>query len=227
MVRAPRSIPGYDELFEPIRAALQTAGGRRRSRREPCPTVPGPVFTDQVVSPTVAFMSSDGVVVDEAVRAAWDAYRVLEKRTPANERRQAQQRVKAAMDSVGREEVSRGTVFLVGVLTGYLIAEPPGGGEQLDPLTDLIPAVIRRLPSFAMADPEQVPMVTGVLMAAAMGMDTVAWRDRFGTISPEEAMVHGFVLWLLADLFDSLVDKPGTIDELMRETFGTMGASEG
>ncbi|MGX5397176.1 hypothetical protein ACWLMY_35620 [Streptomyces anulatus] len=172
-------------------------------------------------------MSSDGVVVDEAVRAAWDTYRVLEKRTPAEERQQAQQRLKDVMDSVGREEVSRGTVFLVGVLTGYLIAEPPGGGEQLDPLTDLLPAVIRRLPSFEMADPEQVPMVTGVLMAAAMGMDTVAWRDRFGTIPPKEAMVHGFVLWLLADLFDSLVDKPGTIDELMRETFESMGTSEG
>ncbi|OKJ51670.1 hypothetical protein AMK28_25050 [Streptomyces sp. CB02115] len=196
------------------------------TRRGLCVT-PVLAFADEVVSPTVAFMSSDGVVVDEAVRAAWDAYRVLEKRTPAEERQQAQQRLKAAVESVGREEVSRGTVFLVGVLTGYLVAEPPGGGEQLDPLSDLVPAVIRRLPSFEMADPEQVPMVTGVLMAAAMGMDTVVWRDRFGTIEPKEAMVHGFVLWLLADLFDSLVDKPGTIDELMLETFETMGTSEG
>ncbi|MEU5958768.1 hypothetical protein [Streptomyces sp. NPDC047525] len=171
-------------------------------------------------------MSSDGVVVDEAVRAAWDTYRVLEKRTPAKERQEAQQRVKAAMDSVGRQEVSRGTVFLVGVLTGYLIGEPPGGGEQLDPLNDLIPAVIRKLPTFEMADPEQVPMATGVLMAAAMGMDTVAWRDRFGEIEPKEAMVHGFVLWLLADLFDSLVDKPGTIDQVMRETFDSMGTTQ-
>ncbi|MFD3517972.1 hypothetical protein [Streptomyces sp. NPDC058657] len=171
-------------------------------------------------------MNSDGVVVDEAVRAAWDAYRVLEKRTPAKEREQAQQRVQAAMDSVGQEEVSRGTVFLVGVLTGYLIADPPGDGDRLDPLNDLIPALIRRLPSFQLADPEQVPMATGVLMAAAMGMDTVAWRDRFGKISPKEAMVHGFVLWLLADLFDSLAEKPGTIDALMRETFAAMGTAE-
>ncbi|MCX4662511.1 hypothetical protein [Streptomyces uncialis] len=171
-------------------------------------------------------MSNDGVVVDEAVRAAWDTYRVLEKRTPAKERQEAQQRVKAAADSVGREEVSRGTVFLVGVLTGYLIGEPPGGGEQFDPLTDLIPAVIRKLPTFDMADPEQVPMATGVLMAAAMGMDTVAWRDRFGPIEPREAIIHGFVLWLLADLFDSLADKPGTIDQLMRETFDSMGTSQ-
>lgn len=183
-------------------------------------------FADRVVSPTVAFMSSNGVVVDEAVRAAWDAYRVLEKRTPAQEREQAQQRVKAAVDSVGREEVSRGTVFLVGVLTEYLIAEPPGGGDQVDPLSDLIPAVIRRLPSFELADPEQVPMATGVLMAAAMGMDTVAWRDRFGKIPPKEAMVHGFVLWLLADLFDSLVEKPGAIDQLMRETFESMSTED-
>ncbi|WP_141746515.1 hypothetical protein [Streptomyces sp. LUP30] len=65
--------------------------------------------------------------------------------------------------------------------------EPPVVGEgedRLDPLNDLIPAVIRKLPGFELADPAQVPMVTGVLMAAAMGMDTVAWRDQFGTIPP-------------------------------------------
>ncbi|MGW5781314.1 hypothetical protein [Streptomyces sp. NPDC003863] len=172
-------------------------------------------------------MTSDGVVVDEAIRAAWDAYRVLEKRTSAEDRQEAQQRVKAAVDAYGREEVSRGTVFLVGVLTGYLIAEQPRGEGRLDPLSDLIPAVIRRLPTFEMADPAQVPMVTGVLMAAAMGMDTVAWRDRFGQISPEEALVHGFVLWLLADLFDSMAGRPGVIDHMMRETFETMIAEQG
>ncbi|MFF3733295.1 hypothetical protein ACFYXM_23995 [Streptomyces sp. NPDC002476] len=169
-------------------------------------------------------MTKDGVVVDEAVHAAWDSYRVLEKRTSIKERQQAQQRVKAAMDTYGREEVSRGTVFLVGVLTGHLIAEQADGEDRLDPLSDLIPAVIRRLPAFEMADPAQVPMVTGVLMAAAMGMDAVAWRDQFGQISPKEALVHSFVLWLLADLFDSLVEEPGAIDGLMRETFDSMAA---
>ncbi|MFF3604360.1 hypothetical protein [Streptomyces sp. NPDC002463] len=171
-------------------------------------------------------MTSDGVVVDEAIRAAWDAYRVLEKRTSDKDRQEAQQRVKAAVDAYGREEVSRGTVFLVGVLTGYLIAEQPRGEGRLDPLSDLIPAVIRRLPTFEMADPAQVPMVTGVLMAAAMGMDTVAWRDRFGQIPPEEALVHGFVLWLLADLFDSMAGRPGVIDHMMRDTFEAMIAEQ-
>jgi hypothetical protein len=183
-------------------------------------------------------MSADGVVVNEAIRAAWDSYRVLEKRTPAGEREEGRRRIEAAVDAHGREEVSRGTVFLVGVLTGYLVAEQPGGftehadggapasggGERLDPLGDLIPAVIRRLPAFTMADPAQVPMATGVLMAAAMGMDTVAWRDRFGPIPPEEALVHGFVLWLLADLFDSLAGQPGVMDRMMRETFDSLGA---
>ncbi|MFF0746967.1 hypothetical protein ACFYVL_41940 [Streptomyces sp. NPDC004111] len=172
-------------------------------------------------------MSGEGVVEDEAVRAAWDAYRVLEKRTSAEERRQAQQRVEAAVAAYGREEVSRGTVFLVGVLTGYLIAEQAGSAERLDPLGDLIPGVIRKLPTFELADPAQVPMVTGVLMAAAMGMDTVAWRDRFGQIPPEEALVHGFVLWLLADLFDSLSGRPGGIDRMMREAFVSMAADSG
>ncbi|MGW7413441.1 hypothetical protein [Streptomyces sp. NPDC054863] len=169
-------------------------------------------------------MTSEGVVVDEAIRAAWDSYRVLEKRTSSKERQEAQQRVKDAVDAHGREEVSRGTVFLVGVLTGYLIAERSGGKDRFDPLSDLIPAVIRRLPTFERADPAQVPMVTGVLMAAAMGMDTVAWRDQYGQIPPEEALVHGFVLWLLADLFDSLIGRPGAIDRMMRETFNSMSA---
>ncbi|QNE73507.1 hypothetical protein F0344_01755 [Streptomyces finlayi] len=169
-------------------------------------------------------MTNEGVVVDEAIRAAWDSYQVLEKRTPAEEREQAQLRVTAAMDACGRQEVSRGTVFLVGVLTGYLISEQAGREDRLDPLSDLIPAVIRRLPTFEMADPAEVPMATGVLMAAAMGMDTVAWRDQFGQIPPKEALVHSFVLWLLADLFDSLHERPGTIDRLMRETFESMAA---
>ena len=170
-------------------------------------------------------MTSDGVVADEAVRAAWDSYRILEKRTSDKERQQAQQRVQAAMDACGREEVSRGSVFLVGVLTAHIIGGQDDGAEdRLDPLSDLIPAVIRKLPGFELADPAQVPMVTGVLMAAAMGMDTVAWRDQFGAIPPKEALVHTFVLWLLADLYDSVVERPGTTDEIMRETFNSMAA---
>ncbi|MGP4085559.1 hypothetical protein [Streptomyces sp. KR55] len=173
-------------------------------------------------------MTSDGVVVDEAVRAAWDSYQILEKRTSEKERRQAQQRVQAAMETYGREEVSRGSVFLVGVLTAHIIGQQDGAEEdRLDPLSDLIPAVIRKLPGFELADPAQVPMVTGVLMAAAMGMDTVAWRDQFGTIPPKEALVHNFVLWLLADLFDSLVEQPGATDQLMRKTFNSTAADPG
>ncbi|MFD4028132.1 hypothetical protein ACFWRV_32165 [Streptomyces sp. NPDC058576] len=172
-------------------------------------------------------MTSGGEVENEAIRAAWDSCRVLEKRTPAGERREAQRRVEAAVDAYGREEVSRGTVFLVGVLTGFLIAEQSGDEGRLDPLGDLIPAVIRRLPAFERADPAQVPMVTGVLMAAAMGMDTVAWRDRFGVIPAEEALVHGFVLWLLADLFGSLTGQPGVIDRMMREMFDSLAAEHG
>ncbi|MFE1856257.1 hypothetical protein [Streptomyces sp. NPDC059489] len=174
-------------------------------------------------------MTSDGVVAGEAIRAAWDSYRILEQRTPDVERGQAQQRVQAAMDTYGRDEVSRGAVFLVGVLTAHISGRQENIQEEdrLDPIGDLIPAVIRRLPGFELADPAQVPMVTGVLMAAAMGMDTVAWRDGFGTISPKEALVHNFVLWLLADLFDALVEKPGATDQLMQTTFESLSTEPG
>ncbi|MBZ6284686.1 hypothetical protein [Streptomyces olivaceus] len=171
-------------------------------------------------------MTSDGEVVDEAIHAAWDSYRILERRTPDAERQQAQQRVQAAMDAHGREEVSRGTVFLVGVMTAHIIGPQDVKEEdRLDPLSDLIPAVIRKLPDFELAEPAQVPMITGVLMAAAMGMNTVAWRDQFGTISPKEALAHNFVLWLLADLFDSMVEQPGATDQLMRKTFDSLAAT--
>ncbi|WP_371652073.1 hypothetical protein [Streptomyces mirabilis] len=114
------------------------------------------------------------------------------------------------------------------MLTAHIIGRQDGEEEdRLDPLSDLIPAVIRKLPSFELTDPAQVPMVTGVLIAAAMGMDTVTWRDQFGTIPPKEALVHNFVLWLLADLFDNLVDQPGATDLLMRETFNSMAAEPG
>ncbi|MFH8738291.1 hypothetical protein [Streptomyces sp. NPDC017964] len=68
-------------------------------------------------------MTSDGVVVDEAVRAAWDSYRILENSTSSEERRQAQQWVQAAMDTYGQEEVSRCAVFLVGALTATSSAD--------------------------------------------------------------------------------------------------------
>ncbi|WP_422070952.1 hypothetical protein [Streptomyces lasalocidi] len=168
-------------------------------------------------------MTSEGAVVHEAVRAAWDSYRILDKRTPQEERRRAQQRVQAALDTYGRDEVSRGAVFLVGVLTAHIIGQQDDGEEdQLDPFSDLIPAVVCKLPGFEPADPAQVPMVAGVLTAAAMGMDTVVWRDRFGAISPEEALVHNLVLELLADLFDTLVEEIGATDLLMRDTFDFM-----
>ncbi|MFF8868030.1 hypothetical protein ACF08B_39015 [Streptomyces sp. NPDC015139] len=170
-------------------------------------------------------MTNDGVLADEAVRAAWDWCRILEKRTSEAERWQAQERVQAVMDTYGREEVSRGAVFLVGALTAHIVGQQDGAEEnRLDPISDLIPAVIRKLPNFELADPAQVPMVTGVLMAAAMGMDTVAWRDQFGAIPPAEALVHNFVLWLLADLFDSVVEQPGATDLLMRDTFNSLAS---
>ncbi|WP_129838054.1 hypothetical protein [Streptomyces sp. RFCAC02] len=175
-------------------------------------------------------MTSNGIVAEEALQAAWDSYRFLKKRTPAQERDQAQQRVRAAMETCGREEVARATILLIGALTGYVVNEQASVPEEdrLDPLSDLIPAVIRRLPSFRMADPGQVPMVTGVLMAAAMGMDAVAWRDQYGPIPPKESLIHGFVLWLLADLIDSLTERPGFTDELVREILssGPPGQSE-
>jgi 7,8-dihydro-6-hydroxymethylpterin-pyrophosphokinase len=51
-----------------------------------------------------------------------------------------------------------------------------------------------------------------------MAIGTVAWRDRSGTMPPKEALVHNFVLRLLAEVYDSLVEQSGTTDEFMRET---------
>ncbi|GAA1132529.1 hypothetical protein [Streptomyces javensis] len=53
------------------------------------------------------------------------------------------------MDTSGREEVSRGAVFLVGVPALHIIGQQDDGAEDgLEPLSDLVPAVIRKLPGY-------------------------------------------------------------------------------
>ncbi|GAA2377463.1 hypothetical protein [Streptomyces carpaticus] len=159
----------------------------------------------------------DATVADKAIRAAWDTCQVLEQRTSPEQRRLAQQRVQAAMEECGAQEVARATILLINVLVTQLInQEGLPQEDRLDPLRDLIPAVIRKLPSFEIADPAEAPMATGVLMAAAMDMNAVAWRDRYGPIPPQEFLIHTFVLWLLADLTNSMWGQPGYTDRVIQ-----------
>lgn len=160
-------------------------------------------------------------MVGEAVRAAWETCRLLDNDTSTEQRHQAQQRLQAAMDTYGRDEVARGTVFLVGVLAAYL-TQDAGQPGSIDPLSDLIPGVIRRLSSFELADPAQAPMAAGVLTAAVLGQDTVAWHDQFSPLPRAEVLTHSFVLWLLADLLDVCAERPGAAHESMQATFESL-----
>ncbi|MFJ1964040.1 hypothetical protein [Streptomyces massasporeus] len=171
-------------------------------------------------------MTRDAIVVDEAIRAAWETSRLLDNETSIEQRHQAQQRLQTAMDTYGRDEVARGAVFLVGVLTAYL-TQDAGQPGSIDPLSDLIPGVIRRLSRFELADPAQAPMAAGVLTAAVLGQDTVAWRDQFGPLPRAEVLTHTFVLWLLADLLDVCAERPGTANELMQATFESLANDPG
>ncbi|MFD5952033.1 hypothetical protein ACFWAZ_38900 [Streptomyces collinus] len=171
-------------------------------------------------------MTRDATVVDEAVSAAWETCRLLDNQTSTEQRHQAQQRLQAAMDMYGCDEVARGTVFLVGALAAYLTQEA-GQPGSLDPLSDLIPGVIRRLSRFEMADPAQAPMAAAVLTAAVLGQDTVAWRDQFGPLPRAEVLTHSFVLWLLADLLDVCAERPGTANEIMQATFESLANAPG
>ncbi|WP_190232889.1 hypothetical protein [Streptomyces avicenniae] len=162
--------------------------------------------------------SGEGVVADAAVRAAWDSYRVLDDSTTPEERRRARRRIEAAVAAYGRDEVYRGAAFLVGVLTAVLAED----AEDRDPLGGLVPAVLGRLRAFDTLDVAHVPMVAGALTAAVLGQDVVAWRDRLGPIPPQEAAALGFTLWLLADLHDLAVDRPGATDALVRRAFESL-----
>ncbi|MFH8738290.1 hypothetical protein [Streptomyces sp. NPDC017964] len=99
--------------------------------------------------------------------------------------------------------------------------------NRLDPLRDLILAVVGKLSGFELADPAPVPMIAATLLAAAMGRAAVAWRDQYGTIPPQEALAHTFVLWHLADLYDLVAEQPGATDQLMRETFKALAPGAG
>jgi hypothetical protein len=85
---------------------------------------------------------------------------------------------------------------------------------------------MRRLSSFELADPAQAPMAAGVLTAAVLGQDTVAWRDQFGPLPRAEVLTHSFVLWLLADLLDVCAERSGTANELMQATFDSLANTQ-
>ncbi|MER5699615.1 hypothetical protein ABT255_50385 [Streptomyces mirabilis] len=114
----------------------------------------------------------------------------------------------------------------MGVLTTRIIGRQDGGQEdRLDPLSDLIPAVIRKLPGFELADPAQVPMGHQRPHGRGHGHGHHGLARPIRDDPIEGSPVHNFVLWLLADLFDSLVEQPGATDLLMRETYNSMAAA--
>ncbi|MCX5327858.1 hypothetical protein [Streptomyces sp. NBC_00140] len=171
-------------------------------------------------------MTRDAVVAGAAVRAAWESSRILAPETSNTQREQARRLVQEVMDTHGNGEVARGSVFLAGVLAAYLTRDA-GSPGAIDPLEDLIPTVIRKLSAFETADPAQAPMASGVLTAAVLGQDAVAWRDQYGPVPPTEALNHTFVIWLLSDLLDFSLEKPGAADEIMQETFASIATEEG
>ncbi|MFD7291502.1 hypothetical protein [Streptomyces sp. NPDC059863] len=118
--------------------------------------------------------------------------------------------------------MARGTIVLIGTLVTYLIPDEGRSEDSMDPLSDLIPGIIRRLSRFETADPAQAPMVAGVLTAAVLGQDTLAWRDQYGEIPPTESLAHSFVLWLLSDLIDYTTEQAGTADRLLQEVFSAL-----
>ncbi|AZP22794.1 hypothetical protein EJC51_46205 [Streptomyces aquilus] len=170
-------------------------------------------------------MTRDAVVVGAAVRAAWESSRTLTPQTTDAEPEQTRRLVQDVANTYGSEEVARASVFLVGVLASYLTrdADQPGG---IDPLSDLVPGVIEKLSAIEMADPAQAPMVSGVLTAAVLGLDTLAWRDQFGPVQPAEALNHTFVIGLLSDLLDITAERPGAANEIMQEAFAPLAAEE-
>ncbi|WP_371794262.1 hypothetical protein [Streptomyces sp. NBC_01718] len=90
-------------------------------------------------------------------------------------------------------------------------------------LSPPLPSIIRRLSQFETADPAHAPMVAAVLMAAVLGQDTLAWRDQFGQIPPAESS-RPHLRPLAAVLLDFTNERPGTTDQLMRETFASLAA---
>ncbi|MFJ7205104.1 hypothetical protein ACIQWR_16365 [Streptomyces sp. NPDC098789] len=169
-------------------------------------------------------MVDKGEVEHECVRAAWESCRALDEETSEEELRLARQEVRLMTHVHGRQELRRATVFLTDLLIGRLVAElgREERAERLDRLVVLLPPVVRRLSGLELVDPAQVPMVVGVLAAAVMDLDAVAWRDGFGGIGPAEGLHHHFVLWLLADLHDTLLDHPGAADTAVRAAIDRM-----
>lgn len=176
-------------------------------------------------------MADEKAVEHESVRAAWAACRILDPGSSEEERRSVRHQVQLATAVHGTHELARGTILLIDLLVRRLAAAPDDAEaeheEHFDPLSGLIPPLVRQLSKLELADPAHVPMVVGVLTAAAIGLDAVAWRDRFGEIPPAEALHLHFALWILADLYDTVLDGPGAADSVIRAALDDTGGASG
>ncbi|MCL8015862.1 hypothetical protein [Streptomyces sp. AS02] len=69
--------------------------------------------------------------------------------------------------------------------------------------------------------------VTGVLMAPRWAWTWSPDATSSGSSFPQEAVPLSFVVWLLADLYDTLVDQPGATDLIMQDTFDSLATETG
>jgi hypothetical protein len=72
----------------------------------------------------------------------------------------------------------------------------------------VIPAVLTRLCQIPLAGP-YVPVIAGVLTAAALDRDAHQWRQLLGQVPAAETAAWCCTAWLLADLADTVSGNRG------------------
>jgi hypothetical protein len=128
-------------------------------------------------------------------------------------------RVADLIAAQGRPEpILRGLGEIIDQLVGFvddsyeLVRQEGGFGEGDEPVRDVLhvfqPAIVVRLSRTVDLEPATVPLMAGVLTAAASGLNGYRWRSHLGAWLPGEHPAWAFTAFYLCDLIGHIRGEP-------------------
>ncbi len=164
---------------------------------------------------------AEAVVPGEVIWSAWRTVRLLGGHTEGQEPAEMAAELQQAVLEHGQEQIARGYTMLIGVLCTYIVKQIRDAGEDLDPLRELLPALLGQLRRLLRGDEpgsaaeEPLPMLAAVLTAGLLERDVTAWWERHPGPDRAENMGLAYLVYLLADFLDSTT-REGATHELLQ-----------
>lgn len=161
------------------------------------------------------------VVPGEVLWSAWRSVRLLGGHTEGQEPAEMAAELRRMVLEYGQEQIARGYTLLIGVLCTFIVKQVRDTAADIDPLRDLLPAILGQLRRLLRADErgpaaeKPLPVLTAVLTAGLLEQDVTAWWERHPSPDRAEDMGLAYLVYLLADFIDSTT-REGATHELLQ-----------